>query len=260
MKLHWFTILCALLIWNFAAMGADMLSTEQERISYGIGMQIGRNITNNQLEINLDSLYAGIKTVVNGTKPLLTDEQLREAMTSLQTKMQAKQAERMKQMETQRQEAALKTKKEGDAFLAANKQKEGIITTPSGLQYKVAVMGTGPKPTSNDTVIVHYRGTLLDNTEFDSSYKQGEPKEFAVKGVIKGWTEALQMMPVGSKWQLFIPSELAYGQAGMPRGRIAPNSVLQFDLELIGIKAPDAKSEKDKEKTAITPATAPAKK
>lgn len=223
--------------------GADMLTSEKDRISYGIGMDIGRNITNRQVDINPEALAAGLKAIVSGTKPLLTDEQYREAMAALQAQMQAKQSERMKQMDVRNKELSEKTKKEGEAFLAANKAKEGVVTTASGLQYKIIVTGTGPKPTASDTVIAHYRGTLIDGTEFDSSYKRGEPTEFAVTKVIKGWTEALQLMPVGSKWQLFIPSQLAYGDTGS-RPKIGPGATLLFDIELIGIKAKDAKDAK----------------
>jgi FKBP-type peptidyl-prolyl cis-trans isomerase FklB len=133
------------------------------------------------------------------------------------------------------QQAGETNKKEGEAFLAANKTKEGVVTLPSGLQYKVLKAGTGPKPSANDSVVCNYRGTLLDNTEFDSSYKRGQPATFPVGKVIKGWTEALQLMPVGSKWQLFIPSELAYG----PRGAgpdIGPNATLIFEVELLSIQ------------------------
>jgi FKBP-type peptidyl-prolyl cis-trans isomerase len=217
------------------AMGEDVLTSQKDKISYGIGMQIGRSLTNAQLDVSLDALVAGLKATVTGTKPLLDDAGYREAMMALQTQMQAKQAERMKQMEAKNKEAAEKGKKEGEAFLEANKKKPGVITTASGLQYKVITMGTGPKPALSDKVMAHYRGTLIDGTEFDSSYRKGEPTEFGVTGVIKGWTEALQMMPVGSKWQLFIPSNLAYGDAGF-RPKIGPGTVLQFDLELVGIK------------------------
>ena len=130
--------------------------------------------------------------------------------------------------------AAESNKKDGAAFLAANAAKEGVVTLPSGLQYKVLVAGTGPKPTATDSVVCNYRGTLLDNTEFDSSYKTGQPATFPVSGVIKGWTEALQLMPTGSKWQLFIPSDLAYGERG--RQPIGPNATLIFELELLSIK------------------------
>jgi FKBP-type peptidyl-prolyl cis-trans isomerase len=153
----------------------------------------------------------------------------------------------MTKQQEQARAAADKNKKEGEAFLAENAKKEGIKThqvkLPSGtnatMQYKVLVQGTGPKPSTNDMVVTHYRGTLIDGTEFDSSYKKGEPASFPVTGVIKGWTEALLMMPVGSKWQLFIPSDLAYGAAGTRGGPIGPNATLIFDIELIGIKGKD---------------------
>jgi FKBP-type peptidyl-prolyl cis-trans isomerase FklB len=218
------------------------LKTEKDRISYAIGVDIGRNITNRQVEVNTDALAAGLKATISGGKQLLTQEQLEEAMTALKTTMQAKMAEQMKSQQAEKKEAGEKNKKEGEKFLAENKTKEGVKTTASGLQYKVMTAGTGPKPTSNDTVVVHYRGTLLDGKEFDSSYKRGEPMEFPVTQVIKGWTEALLMMPVGSKWQIYIPSELGYGERGTGRD-IGPNSVLQFDVELVSIKPKDGKAE-----------------
>ena len=232
-----------------AALAADVdIKTEKDKISYAIGVDIGRNITNRQVDINPDALAAGLKSIVTGSKPLLTDDQLKEAMTSLQNTMQAKMQERMKVQQAEQAQAGDKNKKEGEAFLAENKKKEGVKTTASGLQYKVMNPGSGPKPTTSDTVTVHYRGTLLDGKEFDSSYKRGEPMEFPVTGVIKGWTEALLLMPVGAKWQLYIPSDLAYGERGTGRD-IGPNSVLQFDVELVSIKGKDAKD-----------ATAPEKK
>ena len=136
--------------------------------------------------------------------------------------------------EEKRQALAESNKKDGAAFLAANATKEGVVTLPSGLQYKILVAGTGPKPTATDSVVCNYRGTLLDNTEFDSSYKRGQPVTFRVGGVIKGWTEALQLMPVGSKWQLFIPPDLAYGERG--QGPIGPNATLIFEVELLSIQ------------------------
>jgi FKBP-type peptidyl-prolyl cis-trans isomerase FklB len=218
------------------------LKTEKDRISYAIGIDVGKGITNRQVEVNPDALAAGVKAIVSGGKPLLTQEQLEEAMTALKTTMQAKMAEQMKSQQVEKKEAGEKNKKEGEKFLAENKTKEGVKTTASGLQYKIMTPGTGPKPTSNDTVVVHYRGTLLDGKEFDSSYKRGEPMEFPVTQVIKGWTEALLMMPVGSKWQIYIPSELAYGERGTGRD-IGPNSVLQFDVELVSIKPKEGKAE-----------------
>lgn len=142
------------------------------------------------------------------------------------------------------QQVAETNKKEGEAFLAENKTKDGVVTLPSGLQYKILSAGTGPKPTATDSVVCNYKGTLLNGTEFDSSYKRGQPATFPVNGVIKGWTEALQMMPVGSKWQLFVPSDLAYGQRG-PGAGIGPNSMLIFEVELISIQSKDAEKDKD---------------
>jgi FKBP-type peptidyl-prolyl cis-trans isomerase FklB len=246
MKLRLFTFVVAGV--SAAAFAADVeIKTEKDKISYAIGVDIGKNITNRQVEINPDALAAGLKSIVTGSKPLLNEEQLKEAMTVLQTTMQAKMADRMKVQQSEQKESGEKNKKEGEVFLAENKKKEGVKTTASGLQYKVMNPGSGAKPTSNDTVTVHYRGTLLDGKEFDSSYKRGEPMEFPVTGVIKGWTEALLMMPVGAKWQLYIPSELAYGERGAGRD-IGPHSVLQFDVELVSIKDKDAKDAKAPEK------------
>jgi len=145
--------------------------------------------------------------------------------------------DRRQQAQQKMQQESEANKKEGDAFLAANKTKEGVITLPDGLQYKVLKQGDGPKPTTNDKVVCNYRGTLVKGTEFDSSYKRNEPATFPVTGVIKGWTEALQLMPVGSKWQLYIPSDLAYGPPGRPPV-IPPNSTLVFEIELLSIQPP----------------------
>ena len=212
------------------------LKDQKDKVSYSIGMDIGRNIKRQNLELNVDALSAGIRDAIGGGKTALTDEESREVMNAYRTEMQAKQ-------QSQAKEQGEKNRKEGEAFLAENAKKEGVKTLqvklPSGtnatLQYKVMTPGTGAKPSTNDTVITHYRGTLIDGTEFDSSYKRGEPATFPVTGVIKGWTEALLMMPVGSKWQLFIPSELAYGERGAGRN-IGPNATLIFDIELIGIQ------------------------
>jgi FKBP-type peptidyl-prolyl cis-trans isomerase len=173
----------------------------------------------------------GLKDGLAGNAAL-NDQEMQEAMMGLQKDMQAKVAE-----------LGTKSKKEGEDFLAANKSKQGIKATTSGLQYKVIKEGSGPKPKSTDVVKVHYRGTLLDGTEFDSSYKRGEPVEFPLDQVIKGWTEGLQLMTVGSKYQLFIPAALAYGEPGN-RG-IPPNSTLIFEVELLEIvKAPAADAAK----------------
>jgi FKBP-type peptidyl-prolyl cis-trans isomerase FklB len=221
-----------------------VLKTPKDKMSYSIGMSVGRNITNQSIDINPDILAAGLKAIVVGAKPLLTDEEFQESMkalnTEVQAKMQAKRAEMQARQTEQVKEAAEKNKKDGEAFLAENKKKAGVITTPSGLQYKIVTAGTGKTPVLTDTVVTQYRGTFIDGKEFDSSYKRGEAFVTQVSNVIKGWSEALTMMPVGSKWQLFIPAELAYG-AGKPP--IPANSALLFDMELLSIqdKAKDDK-------------------
>jgi FKBP-type peptidyl-prolyl cis-trans isomerase FklB len=199
-----------------------------EKVSYGIGLNIGKNFKKDGIEVDLELLVKGVKDALAGSKPLLSDAEIREAMTAIQKELQAKQADRAKN-------AGEKNKKEGEDFLAENKKKEGVKTTKSGLQYKVIKAGTGKTPKAADTVVTHYRGTLIDGTAFDSSYDRGEPATFPVGKVIKGWTEALQLMTVGSKWQLFIPSALAYGEDGAGDD-IGPNSVLIFEIELVAIK------------------------
>jgi len=205
-----------------------VLKTEKDKISYGIGMDIGENMKRQSIDIDPDMLAKGIKDVFAGSKLLLTEEEFRTTMENFRKDMMAKQKMQM-------QELSDKNKKEGEAFLAENKKKEGVKTLPSGLQYKVIKEGDGNLPKAEDTVTVHYKGTLIDGTEFDSSYSRGEPATFPVNGVIPGWTEALQLMKTGSKWQLFIPSNLAYGERGAG-GKIGPNSTLVFDVELLSIK------------------------
>jgi len=179
-----------------------------------------------------------LKDALTGGKTLLTDDEARAALTAAQAEVRAKQQEKM-------QQASAENKKEGDAFLAANKAKDDVVTLPSGLQYKILTAGTGPKPAASDTVVCNYRGTLINGTEFDSSYKRGQPATFPVGGVIKGWTEALQLMPVGSKWQLFIPADLAYGDRGAGAD-IGPGATLIFEVELLSIqgKGQDQSQEK----------------
>lgn len=204
------------------------LKTPKDKVSYAVGAQIGADMKRQTVDIDPAMLAKGLKDGFQGSKLLLTDQEMREALGGLQQQMAAKQAERMREL-------GAKNKQAGAAFLAENKKKEGVKVLPSGLQYKVAREGTGKAPKADDTVTVNYRGTLIDGTEFDSSYKRGESATFPVKGVIKGWTEALQLMKVGSKWQLFVPSELAYGE--QPAGRvIGPNSTLIFEVELLAIK------------------------
>lgn len=204
-----------------------LLKTDKDKTSYALGMNAGANFKQQSIDINSDVFVKGLKDALSGAKPLLTDDEIRSTLTVLQKEMIAKQTEKM-------QVLGAKNKKEGEAFLAENKKKEGVITLPSGLQYKIIKEGTGKMAKAADTVTTNYRGTLIDGTEFDSSYKRGEAATFPVNGVIPGWTEALQLMKTGSKWQLFIPSNLAYGERGT--GPIGPNAVLLFDVDLISIK------------------------
>jgi FKBP-type peptidyl-prolyl cis-trans isomerase len=226
------------------------LKTQSQKSSYAIGMNIGKNLKRDSVEVDPAILVRGLKDALAGNKLLLTDEEAKAALTGLQAEVRAKE-------EAKAKAAAVENKKTGEAFLAANKTKEGVVTLPSGLQYKIIKEGTGPKPTAEDTVLCHYRGSLADNTEFDSSYKRGEPLKIPVGGVIKGWTEAIQLMPVGSKWQLFIPSDLAYGERGAPGSPIGPNSTLVFDVELISIEPKPAPKEQSKEAPKETPQEQP---
>ena len=212
------------------------LNTQKQKLSYAIGMSIGKNFKRDSVEIDSAVFLRGLKDAMAGNKLLLTDDEAKAAITQLQAEVRGKE-------ESKAKAAAVENKRTGDAFLAANKTKEGVVTLPSGLQYKIIKKGDGPKPTAQDIVVCNYRGTLVDNTEFDSSYKRGEPIKIPVGQVIKGWTEAIELMPVGSKWQLFVPSDLAYGERGAPGSPIGPNSTLIFDVELLSIepKAPAAK-------------------
>ena len=205
------------------------LTTSKQKASYAIGMNWGTGLHRQAIDVDTAALLQGMKDALAGGKTLLTEDEARTALMQLQKEMQEKQ-----QAKAAAEGEA--NKKEGDAFLAANKSKEGVVTLPSGLQYKILKEGSGPKPTATDSVVCNYKGTLINGTEFDSSYKRGEPATFPVTGVIKGWTEALQLMPVGSKWQLFIPSDLAYGARGTPGGPIGPNATLIFEVELLSIK------------------------
>ena len=205
------------------------LKTQKDKASYAIGLNIGKSMHKDSVDVDPNILLRGMKDGLSGAKPLLTDEEAKTAMVALQADLRKKGEEKM----LIQGEA---NKKQGDAFLAENKTKDGVVTLPSGLQYKILKEGTGPKPTTTDTVVCNYKGTLLDNTEFDSSYKRGQPATFPVSGVIKGWTEALQLMPVGSKWELFVPADLAYGARGGPGGGIGPNATLVFEVELESIQ------------------------
>ena len=206
-----------------------------------IGTGLGGNLKKQSVEFDPSLVSQGLKDSLAGGKTRMTQEEAQAVLNEVQTEVRKEQQAKM-------QQAGAANKTEGDAFLAANKSKEGVVTLPSGLQYKILTAGTGPKPTASDSVVCNYRGTLINGTEFDSSYKRGQPATFGVGQVIKGWTEALQLMPVGSKWQLFIPANLAYGEQGAGGGQIGPNSTLVFEVELLSIaekpKAADKKDDK----------------
>lgn len=209
----------------FTLWGADAgaLNDSRERFSYSLGLSLGTNLKRNGVdpaELDLELFRRGFQDAAGGNAQL-SENDARNAIMAYQTEA--------------RKHLAEKNKKAAEEFLAANKSREGVITTASGLQYKVLSAGAGDSPKANDQVTVHYKGTLLDGTEFDSSYKRGQPATFGVSQVIKGWTEALQLMKPGAKWQLFIPPELAYGEPGRPG--IPPNSLLQFEVELISVQS-----------------------
>jgi FKBP-type peptidyl-prolyl cis-trans isomerase FklB len=214
------------------------LKTQKEKFSYAIGMNIGSSMKRQSVSVDPAILARGLKDSLAGGKMLLTEDEARATLKQMQEEMQQKQQAKMK-------EAGLANKKEGETFLAANKTKEGVVTLPSGLQYKILKEGTGPKPTPSDSVVCNYKGTLIDGKEFDSSYRRGQPATFPVTGVIKGWTEALQLMPVGSKWQLFVPSDLAYADHGAGAD-IGPDTTLIFEVELLSIA--DKSADKSQEK------------
>ncbi len=209
------------------AQQATELKTDKDKISYALGLDLGNQLKRQAVEVDTDLFMQGLKASLTGGKPLMTEDEAKAAIAALQGELQKKQAELVKA------QGALNLK-DGEVFLAANKSQQGVVTLPSGLQYKVLTAGKGAKPGADDTVVCHYRGTFLNGTEFDSSYKRNQPATFPVKGVIKGWTEALQLMSVGSKWQLWIPASLAYGPSG--RQGIPPNSTLVFEVELISIQ------------------------
>ncbi|MBN1355657.1 FKBP-type peptidyl-prolyl cis-trans isomerase [bacterium] len=216
-------ILCA----GIPGKAAD-LTTQKDKVSYCIGVDIGNSFKNQAIEIDPDILIRGLKDALNGGELMFTEQESREILNSFRNEMRAKQ-------EADRNAKSEQNKIAGTEFLEKNKKEKDIVVLPSGLQYRVLTEGTGDSPKPTDTVSVHYQGTLIDGTEFDSSITRGEPARFKVNGVIPGWTEALQLMKPGSKWQLFIPSDLAYGERGMGP-RIGPNAVLIFEVELLEVE------------------------
>ena len=244
MKLRWVAAAAALLLAGHASAGdAPKLADKKEKISYSIGMDIGSNLKRQSIDVDPDLLAKGVRDAISGGETLLTGEEAKETLMALQQDLVARAQE-------QRRQTAEKNKKEGEAYLAANGKKNGVVTLPSGLQYKVIRSGAGPSPKATDSVETHYRGTLIDGTEFDSSYKREQTAVFPVNGVIAGWTEALQRMKVGDTWQIFLPPELAYGERGA--GPIGPNATLVFDIELISIKVQAKEEGAGQEKPAGT--------
>ncbi len=206
----------------------DPLKTEDQKAAYALGMNFGGNLLRQGVEVEFDSFFRGFRDAMEQNQPLLDDQEIQDVLIGFRARMQEK---REREFIAKNE----KNEKEGAAFLAANKKKNNVVTTASGLQYRVIRAGKGEFPTASDTVVTHYKGTLIDGTVFDSSYQRGEPASFQTSGVIRGWTEALLLMKVGSKWELYIPPELAYGVRGsLPA--IGPNATLIFEIELLEIK------------------------
>jgi len=218
-------VLVVLMVSTMPVVSADTtaLKSDPEKNGYSVGYDIGRSLRRQVVDVDAAAMARGLKDAMTGATPALAESEIQQRFVALQQES----ARRIPE----------KNKKDGEAFLAKNKGAKGVKTTASGLQYKILNAGKGDKPKAEDTVTVHYRGTLIDGTEFDSSYKRGQPATFPVKGVIPGWTEALQLMPTGSKWMLYLPSKLAYGERGAGQ-QIGPNSVLIFEVELISVSKP----------------------
>ncbi len=227
----WILAAAIALLLSFAAAAQDApeLKTDKDKFSYALGMKIAESFHKQGLELDPAVFAKAFAESFNGGKTAMTDQEMETELTAASLEIRKKQA-------AQQAEKGAAAEKAGEAFLAANKTKDGVVTLPSGLQYKILTAGTGEKPTLDDMVVCNYKGTLIDGTEFDASEKHGGPATFPVKGVIAGWTEALQLMPVGSKWQLFVPSNLAYGPNGP--GEIGPNATLIFEVELVSIQKP----------------------
>jgi FKBP-type peptidyl-prolyl cis-trans isomerase len=214
-----------------AAQQAPAPGTMEEKASYAIGFNLGRNLRNDQIDASIDQLAQGLRDGFGETEPKISEDDMAAAVQELQQKAEASRQQRQA-------EAGAKNRADGEAFLNANAEREGVETLPSGLQYEVLSTGDGPKPSSTDVVRVHYHGTTIDGQVFDSSVDRGEPAVFPLNRVIAGWTEGLQLMPVGSKWKLYVPSQLAYGSNPPPGAKFGPDSVLVFEVELLAIETP----------------------
>jgi len=220
------TLLLLLLIFATGSVFAQDVQSDKGKLSYAVGWDIGADIARRSTEFDVDSLIAAIRDVVAKKDPQVSPEEMRSLLTALQEKVRAEQVEAFKKLSEENQAAS-------DKFLAANKSKTGIVTLPSGVQYRIIEEGDGPRPGLDSKVSVHYRGSKLDGHEFDSSFARGTPEEFTVNSVLKGWQEVLPLMKVGSTWQIFVPPELAFGARGNPP--VGPNEALMFDLKLVEI-------------------------
>jgi len=220
------TLLLLLLIFSTGSVFAQDVQSDKGKLSYAVGWDIGSDIARRSTEFDVDSLIAAIRDVVAKKDPQVSPEEMRSLLTALQEKVRAEQVEAFKKLSEENQAAS-------DKFLAANKGKTGIVTLPSGVQYRIIEEGDGPRPGLDSKVSVHYRGSKLDGHEFDSSFARGTPEEFTVNSVLKGWQEVLPLMKVGSTWQIFVPPELAFGARGNPP--VGPNEALMFDLKLVEI-------------------------
>ncbi len=241
-------LVAAVTITSFAQAETKLTETK-DKVSYSIGADIGSTIKRQGIDVDPEKLLLGLKDAYAGGKLAMTDEEMKSTMESFQKEMMAK-------VSKKREEDARKNKEAGEKFLAENKKKDGVKTTASGLQYKIVTEGKGEKPKETDTVVTHYRGTTIDGKEFDSSYKRNEPAEFPLAGVIKGWTEGLQLIPVGTTAEFYVPAELAYGDNAPPE--IGPGQTLIFKVELLSIKAPEAAPATPAAGAAPTDAAAPA--
>jgi FKBP-type peptidyl-prolyl cis-trans isomerase FklB len=222
-------VLGLLLLTTVASAGeAPVLQSDKDRLSYSLGANLGKNLVRDKVDVDVDLVLKGLTDGLSGKELLLPEAEVRKLLGAFQADLKRKQ-------DLARRASGQENKKQGEAFLAANKTKEGVVTLPSGLQYKILKQGVGKTPTPADLVEVRYRGALLDGTEFDSTGRTGKPATFKVNAVIRGWQEALQLMPVGSTWQLFIPPQLAYAGRGA-RPHIGPDATLLFEVELLGIK------------------------
>ena len=230
MKFEWVIILWVLFLTGLANAAENaILKDQKDRVSYSIGVDMGNKVKNISVSVDVDLLVKGIKDALSGTMFLMTEQEIRDTLATLQKEIARK-------SEEQRKALGEKNKKQGEEFLAGNKKKEGVVTLPSGLQYKVLKAGTGKTPKDTDRVRIHFRGSLVDGTEFENTYRSiGQPIFYPVKGIMPGWTEAFKLMQEGSKWQLFIPPDLAFGERGSGR-LIGPNATLIFEVELVSIE------------------------